>query len=531
MAKAELLGYRLLAATPEQIPEAWAIERFAEELVRGGGGSFVLSSFLRKLDKSIRAEGGGALWQVISQGRDLGAKGWMIEVPDVKSIQATVFDRPTILLAHSLGGEEEVPPGVVGIITPDAPDVLAHISVRARNLNVLFATCFDPDEFEGLARFVGKRVECKLAGNRVTVEEMTGDPVSGDGLGESAAEEGAGLKIDLPPPADFSVYALPESAIDPDARPKIFGAKSANIVRSRRTLPDWIQTPRSAVIPFGVFEKVMAHGDNREVAEEYQRLVDEELHSSATPLEVLEELRMCIMRLEAPSEMVEAVKQALVDSEIIQPGQLEGSDWDDAFQALKGVWASKWNDRAYFSCSKAGIGIEFVQMAVLVQRLVEAEYAFVLHTVNPSTNDAAYMYGEVVVGLGETLVGNFPGRALGFQMRKDMSAAPEVQSLPSKSTGLFGGGLIFRSDSNGEDLPGFAGAGLYDSIPMVTNSERTLQYYKERLVTDKAFAEELMRGLAKVAVDVEGVYGGAPQDIEGCYKDGKFFVVQTRPQV
>ena len=105
------------------------------------------------------------------------------------------------------------------------------------------------------------------------------------------------------------------------------------------------------------------------------------------------------------------------------------------------MWASKWNDRAYYSCKKAGIGQEFVQMAVLVQRLVEAEYAFVIHTVNPSNNDADYMYAEVVVGLGETLVGNFPGRALGFQMRKDGTEAPEIQSLPSKSTGLFGGGL------------------------------------------------------------------------------------------
>ena len=42
----------------------------------------------------------------------------------------------------------------------DAPDVLAHISVRARNLKVLFATCFDADEFESLARFVGKKVHC-----------------------------------------------------------------------------------------------------------------------------------------------------------------------------------------------------------------------------------------------------------------------------------------------------------------------------------------------------------------------------------
>ena len=80
------------------------------------------------------------------------------------SVQAETFDRPTILLANSLSGEEEVPPGVVGVITCDAPDVLAHISVRARNLKVFFATCFDSDEFEGLAKFVGRRVACAQVG-------------------------------------------------------------------------------------------------------------------------------------------------------------------------------------------------------------------------------------------------------------------------------------------------------------------------------------------------------------------------------
>jgi alpha-glucan,water dikinase len=528
-AKAEYLGYGLCSVTPEKIPEKWSITLFSEELVRGGGCSFVLSSFLRKLDKSIRAEGGGTLWQIISQG-DPGAKGWLVQVPDLMSVQAETYDQPTILLAHSLSGEEEVPPGVVGVITPDAPDVLAHISVRARNLKVLFATCFDSDEFDGLARFVKKKVECKIQGNRVTVQEMSGD-LSGKADMDGAAKKVSQIKIDLPPPTKFSKYALAESAVDPDAKPKIHGAKTANIVLSRRTLPEWIQTPRSAVIPFGVFEKVMSHPDNKHIAAEYKRLSEKELHASASPLKVLEDLKGLIKQLNAPIEMVNTVKQALVDSEIIEQGQLDGAEWDAAFMALKGVWASKWNDRAYYSCKKAGIGVEFVQMAVLVQRLVEAEYAFVIHTVNPSSNDSSYMYAEVVVGLGETLVGNFPGRALGFQMKKDGSSPPEIQSLPSKSTGLFGGGLIFRSDSNGEDLPGFAGAGLYDSIPMVTNTEQTILYHNEKLTTDKVFADDLMRGICKVAVDVEHAYGGAPQDIEGCYKDGKFYVVQTRPQV
>jgi hypothetical protein len=32
-------------------------------------------------------------------------------------------------------------------------------------------------------------------------------------------------------------------------------------------------------------------------------------------------------------------------------------------------------------------------------------------------------------------------------------------------------------------------------------------------------------------VDVEAAMGGTAQDIEGCYRNGQFFVVQTRPQV
>lgn len=61
-------------------------------------------------------------------------------------------------------------------------------------------------------------------------------------------------------------------------------------------------------------------------------------------------------------------------------------------------------------------------------------------------------------------VGNYPGRALSFS---DSPGAPEPQlhSLPSKRVALYappGGTLIARSDTNGEDLEAFAGAGLYD---------------------------------------------------------------------
>ena len=168
-------------------------------------------------------------------------------------------------------------------------------------------------------------------------------------------------------------------------------------------------------------------------------------------------------------------------------------------------------------------------MAVLVQQVVEADYAFVLHTANPLTGNRSELVAEVVLGLGETLVGNYPGRALGFVCRKnDLSL--EIVSYPGKSVGLYGKGVIFRSDSNGEDLEGFAGAGLYDSYLAEEPEHRLLDYTRERLLWDRPFRDELLRSIARVGVEVERVLG-APQDIEGAVSAGRYHVVQTRPQV
>lgn len=105
-----------------------------------------------------------------------------------------------------------------------------------------------------------------------------------------------------------------------------------------------------------------------------------------------------------------------------------------------------------------------LKLNYLFQQVVPAEYAFVVHTANPVSGAKGELFGEAVVGMGEALVGNQPGRALSFSAAATASQ-PEVDmlSLPSKRSGLFSpkgsSNVIFRSDSNGEDLEAFAGAG------------------------------------------------------------------------
>lgn len=50
------------------------------------------------------------------------------------------------------------------------------------------------------------------------------------------------------------------------------------------------------------------------------------------------------------------------------PGDEGEARWNQAWAAITGVWASKWNDRAFLACKKAGLQHENLSMAVLCQQ-------------------------------------------------------------------------------------------------------------------------------------------------------------------
>lgn len=104
------------------------------------------------------------------------------------------------------------------------------------------------------------------------------------------------------------------------------------------------------------------------------------------------------------------------------------------FVSLQGVWASKYNERALLSMKKVGLDFNDLRMAVLVQRVVPAEYAYVIHTHNPANGSADEIYAEVVRGLGEAIVsGMVPGSSLAFMAPKTDLDNPQV-SVAQSST-------------------------------------------------------------------------------------------------
>lgn len=103
----------------------------------------------------------------------------------------------------------------------------------------------------------------------------------------------------------------------------------------------------------------------------------------------------------------------------------------DAWEAIKGVWCSLFAIRPWVSLAKAGRSFHDLNMAVLVQELVEAKYAFVLHTVNPFTHDKDELYGELVAGRGETWdgVAPSPGGSSGHQAARITRVASPLPDM------------------------------------------------------------------------------------------------------
>jgi len=498
--KAELLGHGFQA-------ESWAITLFSEEVVRGGSLGFVLSILLRHLDPVLRQAAHIGNWQIISRGQGAG----LLEVVDaLRSIQGKSFDSPRVVVADRVTGEEEIPEGVTAVIAPDVVDIVSHVAVRARNAHVLFATCHDPEVFQRLKSLRGRPVRLEVS--------AAGDVTAVEGAPETVTKSTSAHRSQLSAaPRSFTKYAVAFS----EFTELTVGSKALHQFKLRSCLPDSVHQPASAAIPFGVFEKVLSLEVNRDLATQYGELVRQ---TSTRGTEVLEALQKTVLFLRAPEELKTALKQAMANSGLAWP-----NDWEAAWSRVKQVWASKWNERAFLSRQRVGLPHESLFMSVLIQQVVPAEYAFVIHTVNPSSGNPEELFAEVVLGLGETLVGNYPGRALSFRFNKK-TGDPELLSFPSKSLGLYGEGLIFRSDSNGEDLPGYAGAGLYDSVLLQAPRQVELDYTQQPIVWDERFRRNLLTAVARIGLAIERTLG-SPQDIEGAVTGNDYYVVQTRPQV
>jgi alpha-glucan, water dikinase len=500
--KADFLGKSFHA-------EPWTIRLFSEEVIRGGL-VFAVSLLCLRLRRLVREEAKLSSWHPISRG---GGKGRLKVMDSLDPVQGRRFEPPVIIITDRIRGDEDLPEGALAVLTSGSVDAVSHVAIRARNQGVLLATCYDTETFEKLRSWDGRFLDVEIDSSgdvRLEPTEESSEP-SGTGGGEPARS----VYVNFAEPPD-APYALTTE----EFKERLVGGKSLHLKQLRGRLPEWIHLPVSVALPFGTFNKVLGTEANRKACERYERLlaqVDEDPN-------MLQELRKTVMDLAEPNELDRALRKAM-EKTGLSPAKNNERAWD----CIKSVWASKWNERAYWNRKARGIPHESLLMAVLVQEVVPSEYAYIIHTVHPVSGNKEEVYVEVVLGLGETLAGNYPGRALSFACHKE-SGHIRLLAYPSKSIGLYGGGLIFRSDSNAEDLAGYAGAGLYSTFPLNPPEEVHLNYTDDPLVQDRAFRKEFFSRIAELGLLIEKTMG-SPQDIEGTFTQERYYVVQTRPQV
>jgi pyruvate,water dikinase len=169
---------------------------------------------------------------------------------------------------------------------------------------------------------------------------------------------------------------------------------------------------------------------------------------------------------------------------------------DAVLERIRDCWGSFFSERALFYRAQKG-SLDDLGMAVVVQRMVNADVAGVLFTVDPVRRRRDRMVVEAVFGLGEACVSgqvtpdNYVLARDGTLKRRRLSVQPLViESGPD-------GGTVER-----ELDPEDGGAATLE--------------------------EHQLRELARLGDDLHARLGG-PQDIEWALEGGELYVLQARP--
>ncbi|WP_135819960.1 phosphoenolpyruvate synthase [Halostella litorea] len=167
-------------------------------------------------------------------------------------------------------------------------------------------------------------------------------------------------------------------------------------------------------------------------------------------------------------------------------------------ERIRECWASLFTQRAIYYRQKQGFDHSAVNIAVVVQRMVDAEKSGVMFTSHPSTGDPR-MIIESAWGLGEAVVSGSVSPD-NYVVDRESEAVEEVTVAEKKV-------MHVRDDETGE------------TVERAVPDDRR----EQRVLSD----EELDR-LREIGERVEGHYG-TPQDVEWAIYDGEVYMLQSRP--
>ncbi len=180
-----------------------------------------------------------------------------------------------------------------------------------------------------------------------------------------------------------------------------------------------------------------------------------------------------------------------------QESYLNVRGFDGLLMAVQRCWASLWTARAIAYRARMGTPPDSVDLAVVIQELVEAEASGVMFTANPVTGKRDEMLITATWGLGEAIVSG--------------SVTPDTLTV-EKATGK----VIRRETATKLVMTVRTEAGTHD-VPVPGSRKRK-----------PVLSDEQATKLAGLGAAIEKSYE-MPMDIEWALAAGRFAIVQARP--
>ena len=257
-------------------------------------------------------------------------------------------------------------------------------------------------------------------------------------------------------------------------------------------------------------EQLEVHGLAERVAHLAARLPDDRARAelaavAATPRPLApglaEEVERAVERLAPGGELLAVRSSALgedghVASFAGQHVTELGVGPEGVAATVSACWASLWSPEAIAYRRARDLPFESLAMPVLVQRLVPAEAAAVAFSTDPLDSDSHRMVVNATRGLGLPLVS---GDAVPDTFCFDRGTLECRWHEP----GVHDTALVVRDGSVSTDLSSPEGHAPAIDVPVAAE-------------------------LAETCLDVESALG-FPVDVEACYADGRWWLVQARP--
>ncbi len=226
---------------------------------------------------------------------------------------------------------------------------------------------------------------------------------------------------------------------------------------------------------------------------------------------VKEEILKCYSRISGFSNSWVAVRSSVVfpeDPSVTFSGllhtELSVRGIDQVFEAIKYVYLSLFKERVILYAREKSVDLSKVELAIVVQRMVQPEVSGIAYTVDPITNDNKKMSIEAVFGLGDVIT--------------DGSITPDQYILEKKDLNV-----IEKRISPQEWMrirkPGDSKVGSLNSFQKIQISNA---WSHQQKIEDK-----YLKDIAKVALVIESKSKEA-EIIEWTWESGNVWVLQNK---